>query len=132
MIPLLERLSQGFAWLGGAAAFGVAAMTVTSISMRATVSQPIPGDVEITQFGIALSITLCLPWCQMNRANIIVDFFTAKVSDEEFDRHVREVLTVMRSHPRYVLGVADQVPPDALERRIRRVGKLVEDLGAYD
>ena len=58
-------------------------------------------------------------------------YFTAKVSDEEFDRHVRAVLEVMRSHPRYVLGVADQVPPDALEYRVRRVAELVERDGAY-
>ena len=58
-------------------------------------------------------------------------FFTELVSDEEFDAHVRHVLEVMRSEPRYVLGVADQVPPDGLERRVRRVGELVEKYGAY-
>jgi TRAP-type C4-dicarboxylate transport system permease small subunit len=44
------------------------------------IAQPIPGDVELTQFGIALSISLCLPWCQMQRSNIIVDFFTQRSS----------------------------------------------------
>lgn len=58
-------------------------------------------------------------------------YFTAKVSDAEFDRHVREVLEVMRSRPRYVLGVADQVPPDALEERVRQVAVLVEQYGHY-
>jgi hypothetical protein len=58
-------------------------------------------------------------------------FFTELVSDEEFEAHVRRVLRVMRSAPRYVLGVADQVPPDGLERRVRRVGELVELHGAY-
>jgi uroporphyrinogen-III decarboxylase len=58
-------------------------------------------------------------------------YFTPHVNDEEFDRHVREVLEVMRSSPRYVLGVADQVPPDALERRVRRVGELVDQYGRY-
>lgn len=58
--------------------------------------------------------------------------FTSMVTDEEFDRHVRNVLQVMRSQPRYVLGVADQVPPDCLEHRVRRVGELVERYGAYD
>jgi len=58
-------------------------------------------------------------------------FFTELVSDEEFDSHVRRVLEVMRSAPRYVLGVADQVPPDALERRVRRVAELVDKYGAY-
>ena len=31
-----------------------------------------------------------------------------------------------------VLGVADQVPPDALEHRVRRVADLVEKHGKYD
>ncbi len=59
-------------------------------------------------------------------------YFTAKVSDEEFDRHVVEVLAVMRTTPRYVLGVADQVPPDALESRVRRVEELVDRFGKYE
>jgi len=59
-------------------------------------------------------------------------YFTPHVDDAEFDRHVREVLEVMRSSPRYVLGVADQVPPDALERRVQRVHELVELYGTYD
>lgn len=73
---LLERLTRLFAWLGGMVACAVAGMTVASIVTRALWSQPIQGDVELTQFGIALSIALCLPWCQWHRANIIVDFFT--------------------------------------------------------
>jgi len=58
-------------------------------------------------------------------------YFTALVSDAEFDRHVRQVLAVMRQAPRYVLGVADQVPPGGLESRIRRVCELVEECGGY-
>ena len=58
-------------------------------------------------------------------------YFTPAVSDEEFDRHVKEVLSVMRRDRRYVLGVADQVPPDGLERRVRRVKQLVEEFGFY-
>ncbi len=57
--------------------------------------------------------------------------FTPHVSDEEFDRHVREVLEVMRQEPRFVLGVADQVPPDGLEYRVRRVAQLVGEYGSY-
>jgi hypothetical protein len=37
----------------------------------------------------------------------------------------------MRSDSRYVPGVADQVPADGLERRLRRVGKLAELYGVY-
>jgi hypothetical protein len=34
--------------------------------------------------------------------------------------------------PRFVLGVADQVPPDGLERRVKRVGELVNEFGKYN
>ena len=58
-------------------------------------------------------------------------YFTASVSDEEFERHVKQVLSVMIQEPRYVLGVADQVPPDALESRVKRVADLVDEYGKY-
>jgi TRAP-type C4-dicarboxylate transport system permease small subunit len=75
----LRSLSLGFAVIGGGVACVVAAMTVTSIAMRALLSRPIAGDVELTQMGIALSISLCLPWAQLHGANIIVDFFTQRL-----------------------------------------------------
>jgi hypothetical protein len=41
------------------------------------------------------------------------------------------MIEIMVKEPRYVLGVADQVPPDGLEDRVRRVGELVELYGRY-
>lgn len=76
MHAVFRRIALWFALAGGAAACGLALLTVVSIAMRATVSRPIPGDVELMQMGIALCISLYLPWCQLTRANIIVDFFT--------------------------------------------------------
>jgi TRAP-type C4-dicarboxylate transport system permease small subunit len=73
---LLIPLARRFALAGGAVASGLALMTVASIAGRAFASQPIPGDVELVQMGIALCISLCLPWCQLHGSNIIVDFFT--------------------------------------------------------
>jgi hypothetical protein len=58
-------------------------------------------------------------------------YFTDCVDDEEFDRHVKYLLEIMRQKPRYVLGVADQVPPDGLERRVKRVSELVSKFGKY-
>jgi hypothetical protein len=53
------------------------------------------------------------------------------VSDDEFDRHVKYLLSIMIKKPRFVLGVADQVPPDGLERRVKRVSELVNEFGKY-
>lgn len=58
-------------------------------------------------------------------------YFTDCVSDEEFEKHVRHILSVMTTKPRFVLGVADQVPPDGLERRVKRVSELVNEYGNY-
>jgi uroporphyrinogen-III decarboxylase len=58
-------------------------------------------------------------------------YFTANTSEEEFERHVKHVISIMVKEPRYVLGVADQVPPDGLESRVKRVGELVEKYGKY-
>jgi TRAP-type C4-dicarboxylate transport system permease small subunit len=55
-------------------------MTFASVLMRALFQSPISGDVELTQMGIALAISMCLPWCQAQRGHILVDFFTQKSS----------------------------------------------------
>ena len=80
MLRAIHRVVWLFAVLGGLCATLVAAMTVISVAGRAMLSMPVPGDVELTQFGVALCISLCLPWCQMHGGNIIVDFFTQRVS----------------------------------------------------
>ena len=67
---------SAFALLGGLCALLVAGMVLCSVVGRNLFARPIPGDVELSQIGIALSIALCLPWCQLRSGNIIVDFFT--------------------------------------------------------
>jgi TRAP-type C4-dicarboxylate transport system permease small subunit len=78
MTSALRRLAWAFAIAGGLCASAVALMTVASIVGRSAFRAPIPGDVEITQLGIAWAISLCLPWCQLHGGNIIVDFFTQR------------------------------------------------------
>lgn len=80
MLSLLRRVASSFAIAGAAVALGAALMVVTSITLRALTTRPVPGDVELTQFAIALAISLSLPWCQLHHANIIVDFFTQKMA----------------------------------------------------
>ncbi len=77
---MLAAVSNFFGLAGAAVALLVGFMTTTSVVMRALINTPIPGDVELTQVGIALAISLCLPVCQLRRANILVDFFTQRCS----------------------------------------------------
>lgn len=86
MHRLLERLAWAFAVLAGVCGCAVALTTVTSIIGRAVLARPIPGDVELTQLGIALAISLCLPWCQLKRSHIIVDFFTQRAAEPTLRR----------------------------------------------
>lgn len=58
-------------------------------------------------------------------------YLTEMISDGEFDDFVLRVLEVMRSEPRYVLGIADQAPPDTIEARVLRIGEFVEQHGRY-
>lgn len=58
-------------------------------------------------------------------------YFTDLVDDNEFDRLIIDVLSIMRQDPHYVLGVADQVPPAGLRYRVERVAELVDKYGVY-
>jgi uroporphyrinogen-III decarboxylase len=84
------------------------------------------GDLKIEDFSRLAGNSKSILW-----GGIPGVYFTANVDEEEFERHIKEVLSVMVREPRYVLGVADQVPPDGLESRIRRVGELVDEFGKY-
>jgi len=81
MLSVLRRVVAVFALAGSAIALGTGVMVVVSVTLRALITKPIPGDVELTQFGVALAISLALPWCQMHGSNIIVDFFTQKLRE---------------------------------------------------
>jgi len=76
----LTPLCRLFGVTGAAVALLCGVLTTVSVVMRALWSTPISGDIEMTQMGIALAISLCLPYCQLHRANIIVDFFTQATS----------------------------------------------------
>ena len=73
-------LSRWFGVFGAGLALITGFMTFASVLMRALFQAPISGDVELTQMGIALAISMCLPWCQAQRGHILVDFFTQKSS----------------------------------------------------
>ena len=49
--------------------------------------------------------------------------FSPSVSDAEFEAYVQRILNL--NDQKMVLGVADQVPPDAVEGRVREVSRLI-------
>jgi TRAP-type C4-dicarboxylate transport system permease small subunit len=86
MLSYLRKISWLMGLAGAFVALAISLMTTLSVASRALFNLPIPGDIEITQMGIALAISLCLPWCQLRGANIIVDFFTQKISERQRNR----------------------------------------------
>ena len=77
----LDRACTLFALLGGAVLTALALMSVASITGRALFSRPLQGDYELVQTGCAVFVALCLPYCQLKHANIVVDFFTTRATE---------------------------------------------------
>ncbi len=98
----------------------------TGIAVIEALTPAPAGDIAVGDWAAAAANPATILW-----GGIPGSYFTPAVSEAEFERHIREALAVMRTAPRYVLGVADQVPPDGLESRVRRVRELVEKSGAY-
>ena len=80
-IRWVERAALFFAMLGGVLRMLIALMTVASVIGRAGFGKPVPGDIEITQYAIAVAISAFLPYCLFSGGNLIVDFFTAKAKE---------------------------------------------------
>lgn len=98
----------------------------TGVSVIEAMTPAPVGDMGVAGWAAGAGNARTILW-----GGIPGSYFTLAVNDAEFDRHVRDVLAVMRTVPRFVLGVADQVPPDGQESRVRRVRDLVEESGAY-
>jgi len=73
----LDRIAEVVAVAGGALALLMAALVAVSVTLRRTLGQPIPGDFEFIQMGVALAVFAFLPLCQARRGNIVVDTFTS-------------------------------------------------------
>ena len=78
-VNAVERISAAFAFAGGLVLIAIAAMTVTSVLGRKFMNRAITGDFELVEVGCAVAIALFLPYCQLQRGNVIVDFFTLKM-----------------------------------------------------
>ncbi|SFX00114.1 TRAP transporter small permease [Marinospirillum alkaliphilum] len=76
LYKLIEWICLAFAVIGGLIFILESVMTVISVLGRAVYNQPIQGDYEIVQMVSAMAIALCLPYCQLRRGHVFVDFFT--------------------------------------------------------
>ncbi|MDQ7988191.1 MAG: TRAP transporter small permease [Candidatus Dactylopiibacterium sp.] len=73
---MLWQLCDVTAAIGGGVLILIACMTTVSVIGRAFFAHPIFGDIELVQLGAAVVVTMFMPYTQIHRANIMVDFFT--------------------------------------------------------
>ncbi len=79
-MPLLEILARLCALLAGSLLTLITLMTCASIVGRNFLQATLAGDFELTGAATGLAIALFMPWCQLRRGNLLVEFFTARAS----------------------------------------------------
>lgn len=77
----IEWACAAMAVLAGVAFCIESVMSVVSVVGRATLGKPVPGDYEIVQMLSAMGIAMCLPYCQIKKGHVFVDFFTLWAPD---------------------------------------------------
>ncbi len=77
---ILEALAKLCAIVAGVLLTTITLMTCVSLIGRNTTGWTIVGDFELSGSAAGAAIALFLPWCQLRRGNIIVDFFTTRAS----------------------------------------------------
>ncbi|MEY4643972.1 MAG: hypothetical protein RLZZ596_803 [Pseudomonadota bacterium] len=80
MYKLLQTLAKLCAIVAGVLLTVITLITCASVIGRNTTGSTLVGDFELTAVAAGAAIALFLPWCQIRRGNIIVDFFTANAS----------------------------------------------------
>lgn len=79
-LKLLSFLAQACAVLAGVLLTAITLVTCLSLIGRNTTGQTLVGDYELTAVAAGAAVALFMPWCQLKREHIIVDFFTARLS----------------------------------------------------
>ncbi len=85
----LDLLARLCAVAAGCLLTVITLITCVSLIGRNTTGWTIVGDFELSGSAAGAAIALFLPWCQLRRGNIIVDFFTTRASaatQERLDR----------------------------------------------
>ncbi len=75
---VLFSIARAFALGGGLVLCAMALMTTISVIGRAAFNSPVFGDFELVAVGTGVAVFALLPYCQLVRANVIVDFFMDK------------------------------------------------------
>lgn len=83
----LSLLAKVSAILAGVLMTAITLVTCISLIGRNTIGVTLQGDYELTAVTAGAAVALFMPWAQLRRSNIIVDFFTTRLPG-----HVNAVL----------------------------------------
>lgn len=86
IVRILDPLAKLCAIAAGLLLTAVTFMTCGSLIGRNLMGKTIVGDFELSAAAAGAAVALFMPWCQLQRGNIIVDFFTVKASARTRDR----------------------------------------------
>ncbi len=78
-LKTLSLLARLCAILAGLLMTAITLVTCASLIGRNTIGTTLVGDYELTAVVAGAAVALFLPWAQLRRGNIIVDFFTVKM-----------------------------------------------------
>ena len=85
-MKILQTLAKLCAIVAGLLLTGITLMTCLSLIGRNTTGTTLVGDFELTGLAAGAAIALFMPFCQIQRGNIIVDFFTSRLGHETNNR----------------------------------------------
>ena len=78
---VLYEMARGLAIFGGLLACAMAMIVTISVIGRYFFNAPIPGDYDIVGILCGCAVFSFLPYCQLVRGNVVVDFFTSNAPD---------------------------------------------------
>lgn len=59
-------------------------------------------------------------------------FFSVKYSEKTLKEITEKTVKIAREDGKFIIGVADQVPPDGVIERVKLITKIVEEKGVYE
>lgn len=73
----VRKIIELWALAGGILLLAIVLVNATSLAGNIFFNQPVRGDFEIVEVGIAVAVFSFLPYCQTTGANVTADIFTA-------------------------------------------------------
>ena len=81
---ILDRVAEALAIVGGVALLAVMLAELVSV-VGGLLGKPLLGDSEIVELLCGVAIACFMPYCQLRGGNVMVDFFTMRLSQRARD-----------------------------------------------